>query len=60
MCYLKHTPQKKHIAKKAIFSPGEEVEIQVIKEEMLRKRITKETTHESIEFPLSNYCRLKV
>ena len=41
---------RKHNAKNTSFSPEKEVEIQVILEEMLHKRIIRETTHESIEF----------
>ena len=40
----------KHNAKNPSFSPVEEEEIQVILEEMLHKRIIRETTHESTEF----------
>ena len=40
----------KHNAKNRSFSPVEEVEIQVILEEMLHKRIIRATTHESTEF----------
>ena len=40
----------KRNAKNTSFSPGEEVEIQVILEEMLQKQTIRETTHESTEF----------
>ena len=40
----------KHNAKNPSFSPGKEVETQVILEEMLDKQIKWETTHESTEF----------
>ena len=39
----------KHDAKNSSFSPEEEIEIQVISEEMLRKQIIGETTHETTE-----------
>ena len=42
-------PTKRN-AKNPSFSPVEEGEIQVILEEMLYKRIIRETTHESTEF----------
>ena len=47
---LEMTFPQKHNAKNLSFSPEEEVEIQIIMEEMLHKRIIRETTHESTEF----------